>query len=197
MRVPYDHRLEPIDEQLAKLLAERMRLSKGINGYPTNEQFDRWCHEYGIDRNIIASVFSAMINPRRPPRHPAAPQHLLTVIPVMQKTVTDDITYQITRLEQYSDFSLAYVDIFTHEDAETAVLDVQLMLQVEPAADRQIQIHRSQGQANQAALVYIVSPRLSNDVGSYKFALVPHAFPRHPRPIEVVLDQPIVFDDGR
>ncbi|MDA8206554.1 MAG: hypothetical protein M0Z36_10825 [Thermaerobacter sp.] len=197
MMVPYDDRLEPIDEQLAKLIAERMRQSKGTNGYPTKEQFDRWSHEYGVDRNIIASVFAAMNNPRRPPRHPAAPHHLRDIIPVMQKAVTEGITYQITRMEQYSDFSLVYVDIFTHEDAETTALDVQLMLHVEPAADRQIQIHRSQGQANQASLVYIVSPRLPNDVDSYKFALIPHAFPRHPRPVEVVLDRPIVFEDGR
>ncbi len=85
MIVPYDLRLEPIDEQLAKLLAERMRLSKGTNGYPTKEQFDRWCRDYGIDRNILASVFATMTNPRRPPRHPAAPQYLVNIIPVMQK----------------------------------------------------------------------------------------------------------------
>ena len=78
MMVPYDHRLEPIDEQLAKLIAERMRQSKGTNGYPSKEQFDRWCLEYGIDRNIIASVFAAMNNPQRPPRYcrtPTPPQH--------------------------------------------------------------------------------------------------------------------------
>ena len=194
MMVPYDHRLEPIDEQLAKLIAERMRQSKGTNGYPSKEQFDRWCLEYGIDRNIIASVFAAMNNPQRPPRHPAAPHYLLNIIPVMQKTVTEDITYQITRMEQYSDFSLVYMDIFTNEESETAALDVQLMLHVEPTEDRQIQLYQSRGQTNQVLFVYIVSPKLPNNVDSYKFAMVPHAFPRHPRPIEMVLDQPIVFD---
>ncbi len=56
MRVPYDHHLEPIDEQLVKLLAERLQISHGTNGNPTKEQFDRWCEEYHVDRHVIACI---------------------------------------------------------------------------------------------------------------------------------------------
>lgn len=196
MMVPYDRRLEPIDEQLAKLIGERYHLSNGRNGYPTKEQIDRWSQEYVIDRNIIVSVFASMNDFRRAQQHPAAPQHLLNIIAVMQKVTMDDITYQITRMEQYSDFSLIYVDIFTRDDAQTADLNIQLRLHVEPAEERHIQVHRAQSQVNQVSLVYMVSPRLSDDVGSYKFALIPHPVPRYPRPIEVVLDQQVVFDSS-
>jgi hypothetical protein len=133
IRVPYDHRLEPIDEKLMKLIAERIYLSKGTNGYPTKEQFDRWCEKYNVDRNVISSVFAAMDNPRRPPRHPASPQNLLDIIPVMQKISVDGVTYQVTRVEQYADFSLVYVEIYTSDESETSELNVQLMLNVEPS----------------------------------------------------------------
>jgi len=196
MMVPYDRRLEPIDEQLAKLIGERYHLSNGRNGYPTKEQIDRWSQEYVIDRNIIVSVFASMNDFRRAQQHsrrsPTPSQHHRRDA----KVTMDDITYQITRMEQYSDFSLIYVDIFTRDDAQTADLNIQLRLHVEPAEERHIQVHRAQSQVNQVSLVYMVSPRLSDDVGSYKFALIPHPVPRYPRPIEVVLDQQVVFDSS-
>ncbi|WP_067623227.1 chorismate mutase [Alicyclobacillus acidiphilus] len=194
MRVPYDHRLKPIDEQLAKLIAERLRISQGTNGYPTKEQFDRWCEEYHVDRHIIASVFAAMNNPRRPPRLPVSPQNLSGIVPVMKKVQSDGITYQITRMEQYTDFSLVYAEIYTDEDAETAELNIQLILDVEPNDGRQIQFHRSLGHTNQSSLVYMVSPRLPDDLKTFSFRLVPNPIPHHPRPPEKILDQTVVFD---
>ncbi|UOF90037.1 hypothetical protein LSG31_19560 [Fodinisporobacter ferrooxydans] len=194
MRVPYDHRLEPIDEKLVKLIAERLHISKGTNGYPTKEQFDRWCEEYSIDRNVISSVFAAMNNPRRPPRHPASPQNLLDIIPVMKKISVDGFTYHMTHMEQYADFSLVYVEIYTSEESESLELNVQLLLSVEPTEGRQIQFHRSQGHTNQTSLAYMVSPRLPDDLAPYKFQLVPYAVPHYPRPPERILDQTVVLD---
>ncbi|PWI57499.1 chorismate mutase [Sulfoacidibacillus thermotolerans] len=194
MRVPYDHHLEPIDEQLAKLIAERLRISQGTNGYPTKEQFDRWCEEYHVDRHVIASVFAAMNNPRRPPRLPVSPQNLVGIVPVMKKVQSEGIAYQITRMEQYADFSLVYVDIYTDDDAETAELNIQLMLNVEPSEGRQIQFHRSQGHTNQSSLVYMVSPKLPDDLKAFSFRLVPNPMPHHPRPPERILDQTVAFD---
>ncbi|MFX4301256.1 hypothetical protein ACOJUR_03095 [Alicyclobacillus tolerans] len=194
MRVPYDHRLEPIDEQLAKLIAERLRISQGTNGYPTKEQFDRWCEEYHVDRHVIASVFAAMNNPRRPPRLPVSPQNLVSIVPVMKKVNVNRVNYQLTRMEQYADFSLVYVEIYTDEDAETAELNIQLILDVEPNEGRHIQFHRSQGHTNQRSLVYMVSPKLPDDLNTFLFRLVPNPIPHHPRPPEKVLDQSVTFD---
>lgn len=194
MRVPYDHRLKPIDEQLAKLIAERLRISQGTNGYPTKEQFDRWCEEYHVDRHVIASVFAAMNNPRRPPRLPVSPQNLVGIVPVMKKVQSEGVTYQITRMEQYADFSLVYVDIYTDDDAETAELNVQLMLDIDPNEGRQIQFHRSQGHTNQSSIAYMVSPKLPDDLNTFSFRLVPNPMPHHPRPPEKILDQTVVFD---
>lgn len=194
MIVPYDHRLEPIDEQLVKLIAERMRVGKGANGQPTKAQFDRWAEEHGIDPYLIAPVFAAMSNPRRPPRLPSSPENLLDVIPVMQKVTVDWVTYHVTRMEQYADFSLVYVEIYTSDEADASELNVQLMLNVEPGEGRQIQFHRSQGQTNQTSVAYTIHPRLPADVASFKFQLVPHVMPHHPRPPELILDKPVLFD---
>ncbi|SHJ72873.1 chorismate mutase [Alicyclobacillus tolerans] len=194
MRVPYDHRLESIDEQLAKLIAERLRISQGTNGHPTKEQFDRWCEEYHVDRHVIASVFAAMNNPRRPPRLPVSPQNLVGIVSVMKKVQSEGVTYQITRMEQYADFSLVYVDIYTDDDAETAELKVQLMLDIDPNEGRQIQFHRSQGHTNQSSIAYMVSPKLPDDLKTFSFRLVPNPMPHHPRPPERILDQTVAFD---
>ncbi|GMA50008.1 hypothetical protein GCM10025857_13650 [Alicyclobacillus contaminans] len=118
MRVLYDHRLKPIDEQLVKLIAERIRKSRGTNGYPSKEQVDRWCQEYQVDVHVIASVFAAMSNPWRAPRLAVSPQNLLHIIPIMHKIRREDITYQITHIEQYIDCSLVYLDIYTRANVE-------------------------------------------------------------------------------
>lgn len=194
MKVPYDHRLEPIDDQLAKLIAERLRISQGTNGYPTKEQFDRWCEKYHVERHIIASVFAAMTTPRRPPRLPVSPQNLLGIIPVMTKVQSEGITYQVTRMEQYADFSLVYVEIYTDDEAETAELNIQLLLDVEPSEERQVQFHRSHGHTNQSSLVYLVSPKLPDDLNTFSFRLIPNPVLHHPRPPERILDQGIEFD---
>jgi hypothetical protein len=194
MMVPYEHRLEPIDEQLVQLIAERFKLTQGANGYPTEELVDRWCQQYDIDRNVILSVFAAMNNPRRPPLHPASPQHLLNIVPVMQKVTVDDVKYQITRIEQYADFSLVYVEIYTDDESETANLNVHLMLNIEPKGDWHVQFYRSQGRTNHTSVVYMVSPRLSDDLSSFKFHLVPYPRPHRQSPPERVLDQLVIFD---
>jgi len=195
MKVPYDHRLEPIDEQLAKLIAERLQISQSTNGYPTKEQFDRWCEEYHVDRHVISSVFAAMNNPRRPPRLPVSPQNLLGIVPVMNTVNVDGVTYQITRMEQYTEFSLVYMEIYTDEHAETAELNIQLILNVEPNEGRQVQFHRSQGHTNQSSVVYMVSPKLPDDLNTFSFSLIPNPMPHHPRSPERILDKTVLFDE--
>lgn len=192
--IPYDHRLETIDEQLAKLIAERLEISKGTNGYPTKELLDQWCEKFQVDRHIIGQVFASMNNPRRTPRLPASPQNLRDIIPVMKQVTIDGVTYQITRMEQYVDFSLVYVEVYMSEDADTAELNVQLMLNGEPNEGRQVQFHRSHGQTNQASVAYMVTPQLPNDLKIFSFQLVPSSMPRHPRPPERILDQGVVFN---
>lgn len=193
MRVPYDRRLESTDEQLAQLIAQRIHLSPGLS-YPTPEHFERWAAAYHVDRHILASTFAVMNNPHRPPRLPISPQDLITVIPVMQKVTCEDVPYQITRMEQYADGSVIYVDIFTREESDTADLTVQLLLTVEPAEGRHVELHRAEARANQASMAYLVRPSLSDDVASYQFALAPYVHPhRHSRPVERILDQPVLF----
>ncbi|MCF8564643.1 chorismate mutase [Alicyclobacillus tolerans] len=193
--IPYGRRLETIDEQLAKLIAERLEISKGTNGYPTKELLDKWCETFQVDRHIIGQVFAAMNNPRRTPRLPASPQNLRDIIPVMKQVTVDEVTYQITRMEQYVDFSLVYVEVYTSEDADTAELNVQLMLNVEPNEGRQVQFHRSHGQTNQASMVYMVTPQLPYDITNFSFQLVPNPMPRHPRAPEKILDQTVAFGE--
>lgn len=194
MRVPYDERLAPIDEQIAKLIAERMQINKGTNGHPTKEQFERWCEEYKLDRNVILSVFQAMNHSRRPPRFPSDPQHLLNIIPIMRKTIVDKITYQITRMEQYEEFSLVYVEIFTSDVADTMEIRAQLMLDVAPYdEERNVQLHRGQGQINRISNTYLVSPKLPEEVEKMKFQLIPYEFPLHSRPPERILNSPVEF----
>src|SRR5579875_3891993 len=181
MRVPYDHRLEPIDEQLTKLIAERLRISQGTNGSPGKEQLDRWCEEYQVDRYVISSVFAMMNNPRRPPRLPVSPQNLVGIVPVMKKVTVDGVTFQITRMEQYADVSLVYVEIYTDQDAETVELNVQLVLDVQPNEGHCIEHYRSQGHTNQASFVYMVSPTLPDDLNTFSFRLIPSPVPCRPR----------------
>ncbi len=144
--------------------------------------------------NTIASVFAAMDNPRRPPRFPVSPQNLVGIIPVMVKVSVEGVTYQVTRIEHYADFSLVYVEIYTDDNAGTAELNIQLMLDVEPNEGRQIQFHRSQGHTNQSSMVYMVSPKLPDDPNTFSFRLIPNLMPHHSRPPERILDQAVVFD---
>lgn len=194
MKVPYDHRLQPIDEQLVKLVARRWKLSRGANAYPDGELLKRWCEEYDISMDVLAPVFASMCNPRRPMRLPVSPQHLQGVIPVMKRVTVDGVTYQICRVEQYDEASLVHVDVFTGEDAEMEELNVQLMLVVEPFTDRQVQLNRGQMGGNQASMAYMVTPKLPDDLASATFRLEPYPFPHRRRPPERVLDQPVAFE---
>lgn len=194
MKVPYDPRLQPIDEQLAKLIAERWKLSRGANALPTRELLDRWCEQYQIDFDVLASVFASMSSRVWPLRLSTSPQHLQSVIPVMKKVTVDGVTYRISRVEQYEESSLVHVDVFTGEDAAMEELDVQLMLELEPFTDRQVQWQGGSSRGNETSVVYLVTPKLPDDLARVKFRLEPHPFPRRRRPPERVLNQPVAFD---
>jgi hypothetical protein len=113
---------------------------------------------------------------------------------VMQKATHGEVTYQVTRMEQYAEFSLVYVEIYMSAESETFELNVQLMLNVDPIEDRNIQLYRSQGHTNQTSLAYMISPRLPDDLELFKFQLIPYALPHHPRPPERILNRLVDFD---
>lgn len=193
MRIPYDNRLEPIDEKLVQLIAERRRVGKGTNGMPTAEQVERWSKEYGIDASVLRAVFASMENPQRFPRFPISPQNLQKIIPVMRKVKKDSITYQITRMEQYEECSLMHVDIFADEDFDTVEFDVQLILAVSPDANYEVQMYGGQSTTNQASFKYGVSPKLPDNLEGHHFELVPYAQPSRVRPSQLVLNQEVDF----
>ena len=194
MRMPYDNRLEPIDEKLVQLIAKRNRLSKGTNGMPTLEQYERWSKEYKIDPSLLAPVFAAMHNPRRFPRFPVSPQHLQKIVPIMRKVEKDSITYQITRMEQYEECSLVHVDMFAPEDYDTFEFDVQLTLAVSSDKEYEVQMHHGHSGTNQASYAYTVIPKLRDDLDEYHFQLKP--YPQHSRshPPQRILNQEVDFE---
>ncbi|MCM3652612.1 hypothetical protein [Metabacillus litoralis] len=177
IRNEYNEQFKSIDEGLLKLLSERKTLTKGKRYFLPYEIMEEWAKKYKLDIPHISWLFYSVNNGSTPFR-PDEPGELLTVIPIMKKSVVGDFEYVLTHSMQHKNASLITLEIKQlNEDVEAGHLLPQLILEIISPINYNVNRNGSRGGGGQTQVRFLVSLRLPEDLKGISFwrtFLMPH-----------------------
>lgn len=106
----YNDEFRSIDETILRLLNERKLLANGKRYFPTKEIMEEWATSYELDIPTISWLMHSL-NERSQPKMPNEPGELLSVLPIMKKTVVDGFEYSLTHAMQHKNASIVFLEI--------------------------------------------------------------------------------------
>ncbi|WP_261301510.1 hypothetical protein [Paenibacillus andongensis] len=190
----YNEEFRSIDESLIRLLKERKSLAKGKRFFPSKEIIQEWASSYEMDIPQINWLIHSL-NEGSYSVMPDEPGELLSVIPIMQKSIVDDFEYQLTHSMQHKNGSIIFLEIKLLENGEhIGHIRPQLLLEVKGSKEYQVRRNGSHGGGGQAQVRYLVTPQLPNNISEISFALKPYAIPMENPPKEIILDKEVNFE---
>lgn len=194
-RIPnlYSDEVAKIDEQILGLVKARKEIT-GINRYfPPTEQLKEWALKYGMEIPLIGGLIQAL-NLGSQPVQPNEIGSLLSVLPIMKKTVLNGCDYTLTHSMQHENVSLVFVEIqLENSVTEPVQIHPQLLLEVIAAEQYSVQKQGASGTNNRVQLRFSVSPPLAEDLSDIQFSLIPYAAPYENKTKQLILDQQVDF----
>lgn len=152
-------------------------MTNGKRYFPPYELLEKWAKEYKLDIPQISWLFHSVNNGSTPFR-PDEPGELLTVLPIIKKSVVGDFEYVLTHSMQYENASLITLEIKQlNEDVEVGHLLPQLILESISPINYNVHRNGSRGGDGQTQVSFLVSPRLPEDLKGISFSLIPYAPP--------------------
>ncbi|MDF2925605.1 MAG: hypothetical protein K0R57_4519 [Paenibacillaceae bacterium] len=192
----YNEQFKAIDDSLIRLLLERKSLAKGKHIFPPREIMEEWTVRYGMDISHVSWLLHSL-NEGSEPAMPVKPRDLLGVLPIMRKSVVEGVEFLLTHSMQHANGSEVYVEIQHLESEEQSIhLRPRLLLEVRGPQQRQYSVRRSgsHGSNLHAQLRFMVTPRLPDNLGEVRFALIPFAIPAEVPLKELILDKDVYFE---
>lgn len=136
-----------------------------------------WSTKYGLDIPQI----SWLLNSLNASNHPVMPNEsgeLLSVLPIMKKSVVDGYEYALTHSMQHQNSSIAFVEIKQlQSDESIGHVRPKLLLEVMGSQQYSVRRNGSHGGDGQAQIRFLITPRLPDNINDVHFALIPFANP--------------------
>jgi hypothetical protein len=190
----YNDEFRSIDETILRLLNERKLLANGKRYFPTKEIMEEWATSYELDIPTISWLMHSL-NERSQPKMPNEPGELLSVLPIMKKTVVDGFEYSLTHAMQHKNASIVFLEIEQVQGEEmNGHVRPQLLLEVKGNQEYYVRRNGSHGGGGQAQVRFMVTPPLPNNINECSLGLIPYAAPMEYPPKEIILDKEVVFE---
>ncbi|WNQ14284.1 hypothetical protein MJA45_18650 [Paenibacillus aurantius] len=189
----YNDKFKSIDESIMTLIQDRKGLSRGKRIFPPQEMIQEWANRYEMDIPQINWLMHSLNHPEQPFIR-NEPGELLSVVPIMKKTIHDSFEYFITHAMQHENASVVNLEIRSGNVDHAGHIRPKLLLEVKGKDEFFVRSHGSHGGGGQAHLSFLVRPRLPDDIREVLFALIPFSSPMGTPPKEIILDQEVQFE---
>ncbi|MWC26897.1 hypothetical protein [Paenibacillus sp. MMS18-CY102] len=190
----YNDAFKSIDEQILRLLTERMKLANGRRYYPPTEQLEAWT---GILNMTVPQMHSVLLHllPNSHCYFPEPPDELVNVAPLLKKTVVDGIEYHMTHAMHYRNGSEIAIEIRLLDDREHVDrMHPQIHLEVTGKEQYIARRDRVGGGGSHTHMTFFVTPSIAEPIEGVQFRLIPVA-PLVDKPrVEVILDKEVRFE---
>lgn len=184
--------LASTDEQICSLIARRKELSQDNPGFPSDELITSWCEQYGLNKNLMHSIFSTLYHEHHfePMVEPAG---FSKFIPVLKSVEVNRVMYTVTYLKQYSNASVVSVEIELKGtgDSYGGIGHAAVELNISPKYKCRLDGGHSQGNGMQHS--FVVTPPLPNDLNGVEFNLAVKPFPDAPEVRQVFTEEVTVI----
>ncbi|SFK83110.1 hypothetical protein SAMN03159341_101785 [Paenibacillus sp. 1_12] len=195
-RIPneYNDEFRSIDETILRLFKERKLLAKGKRYFPPKEIMQEWAINYEMDIPAISFLMHSF-NEGIHPKIPNEPGELLSVMPIMKKTVVDGFEYHLTHAMQHMNGSIVFLEIEQlQSDDMHAHIRPQLLLEVKGNQEYYVRRTGSHGGGGQTQMRFMVMPPLPHNINEVGLGLVPYGIPMEIPPKDMILDKEVVFE---
>lgn len=190
----YNDGFKEIDEKILKLIMERQSMAKGKRFFPNKEVVEAWSKQFDMKVPEL-NLFLHTINWGARPIHPNEKGELKGILPIMKKTVKDEIEYTLTHAMLYEQYSEVHLDIINKgEGSHMTHIHPQIHLKVIGDKEYFVENHGMHGGGNQTSMQFLVSPPLPEDLKTVELSLIPFVSRYDRRVKELILDQPIDFE---
>ena len=163
----YCESLESIDDQLCALIARRKEVSGNNPGFPGTDRVLGWCQHYGLNDQMILSIFSQLYNEGlfQPP---IVPTRFRIFIPIAKYVQVDGVVYAVTYMKQYANMSVVNVEISLETEDEAVGINARVDLSIGQYTCRQ---ESGSGSGRGLQSNFSVNPPLPDDISGLEFSL--------------------------
>lgn len=165
----YCESLAPIDEQICALLAKRKEISEDNPGFPHLDSISAWSQQYGLNEDMMLSIFGTMYNERRFLVH-VEPTGFLKFVPILKSVEIDGVSYAVTHMKQYRNASVVYIEMEVNT-VEPFVRLGHAGFELSISPEYQCRSHSGCGQSKGMQHSFVVTPPLPDDVTGVEFRL--------------------------
>lgn len=187
----YGPQFAAIDEEIARLVAERDHLAEGRTVRPPAELIATWSDRFGLAPRRLEFLFGNLGNLPRVAALPPDPGELVAVLPVLRRVRVAGFTATLSHCLQHERVSVVHLEIAG--DGGIQLGRPALALDVAPGG-YQARPSGGHGSPGLIGLDFVVWPRLPDDLSAIGFTLRRDEEQERPAPVEPPL--PIAFAPG-
>lgn len=169
----YNDDVKRIDEQILALIQERKALTGKKRMTPDSELLQEWTDRFEMDTSQIVMYIHSLnaAVPRR--QYWEEPGILVGVLPIVKRTIIEDIEYTLTHAMQYEKLSIVTVEIkYLKEEKDRIELRVALTLEISSETDYETQQFGGYSGGADTKMQFLVSPPLPTNLEALKFSLI-------------------------
>lgn len=183
----YCELLAQIDEEICALLAKRKELSNNNTGFPHLDSITAWSQEYGLNEDMVLSVFGTLFHENRFHTH-VEPTGFLNFVSILKSMEIDSVFYAVTHMKQYENASVVYIETEVNTTEHYVRLGhAGFELFISP--EYQCRSNGGCGQSKGMQHSFVVTPPLPDDVTGVEFCLTIKPFSEVPEIQTVALKE--------
>jgi hypothetical protein len=140
---------------------------------PPRNVIEEWAKEFGIQSELLIWMMRNMTQ-RHQASRPVEIGDLQNIVPLMKRKIVNGCLYTITHVEQYLNGSVVNLTAKLESPSAYQISHLELLLAL--AVDSQDYVvtpYGRQGGGAQLTARFLVTPKLPDDIGEIRLALVP------------------------